>query len=202
MTSKFAPCHPRSGASHQDSNRALRTDSRVPRPRQWQRARHRCRRRCLAITILHGGPDLAAHSHAAAGRHHVLQGCLEIRNVNTPAHRPAVVVLDSGGRNILYFDIFLYTNQHPDGRHHPRAAYQGRWPSQTIQMIQEIADGASCRAGQIGGRFGVSQPTYLAITENPADAGVLVCRESGQHRTHFREPAAHPRSGASFCPGQ
>ncbi len=70
-----------------------------------------------------------------------------------------------------------------------------------FHMVREIADAGELSCGQIGGRFGVSQPTISHHLKILADAGVLVCRESGQHRIiSVNLPLL--REVARFLPGQ
>lgn len=51
-----------------------------------------------------------------------------------------------------------------------------------FRMIQEIAAAGELSCGQVGGKCGGSQPTISHHIKILADAGILVCREAGQHR--------------------
>jgi len=52
-----------------------------------------------------------------------------------------------------------------------------------FRMVQEVAQAGELSCGQVGGCFGLSQPTISHHLKILCDAGVLRVRERGQH--HF-----------------
>jgi ArsR family transcriptional regulator len=70
-----------------------------------------------------------------------------------------------------------------------------------LRMVQEIAAAGELSCGEIGESFALAQPTISHHLKILADAGVLIVRESAQHR-FISIDTALIREIARFLPAQ